>query len=145
MKAICVLSAAAGADDRFLDRRRRVFRHHHAAASGGRQRHAAGLAERKRRAGVGVHEGFLDRAFVRLLLFEDRAQRLEEIVEARSELLIGARLDDAVRDVGEARALTAHHAPAATIKARVNTEDENAAHELSALRRNPCQSANGQA
>src|SRR6185312_9784744 len=125
-------------------RGRRVLRHHYAAARGSRQRDAPRLAERKRRTRVGIDERLFDRTFVRLMVFDDSAQRFEEIEQARSELLIGARLDDAVSDMGQTCAIAQHHAPTAAIKAWVDAEDENAAHGPG-LRRNPCQTANAQA
>jgi hypothetical protein len=100
------------------------------AARGGGVAHAAGLAERQRGAGVRIYEGLFDGGLVGIVLLDHGAEALEQVVQARGELLVRWRLDDAVRDVGEARAFARDQSPAATIEARIDAENEDGAHAI---------------
>lgn len=94
----------AGTDNGFLDRRRRVFGDLQAAPRGSGERNTTRLPERQRSARVRVHEGLLDCGFIGLVFLDDRMKPFEHVMQARCELLMRRRLDDAVRNMREARA-----------------------------------------
>lgn len=122
------LVSGAAADDGLFDGGRCVFSDLDPVPSDRRQRHAPSLAERERSARIRVDERLLDGRFVRAVLGDDCAEALEQIVKTRGQLLRRRRLDHAVRDVSKTGALARHEAPAATIEAWIDAEDENCSH-----------------
>src|SRR5882672_6118621 len=116
------LLGMAGADDRLLDQVGGIFGDREPGQRRHQQRHAACEAELQRGRSVLIDEGLFDRGLLRLVVRDHLGERVVEFHQPLGHRAVGGRMDRAVGDVAEARAIHIDHAPAGVAQPRIETE-----------------------